>query len=88
MNVIFSLSFLALGKDKDYMDESEHANYDRSRLIKDSVPKDNSESKTRLSKVMQIKLPVSHVKTVTSKTIQFFSILIYIVLESIRGRTV
>lgn len=88
MNVIFSLSFLALGKDKDYMDESEHANYDRSRLIKDSVPKDSSESKTRLSKVMQIKLPVSHVKTVTSKTIQFFSILIYIVLESIRGRTV
>uniref|UniRef100_A0A9L0SHE8 Anoctamin 3 n=1 Tax=Equus caballus TaxID=9796 RepID=A0A9L0SHE8_HORSE len=42
---------LALGKDKDYMDESEHANYDRSRLIKDSVPKDSSESKTRLSKV-------------------------------------
>uniref|UniRef100_A0ABI7XIH8 Anoctamin n=1 Tax=Felis catus TaxID=9685 RepID=A0ABI7XIH8_FELCA len=41
---------LALGKDKDYMDESEHANYDRSRLIKDSVPKDNSESKAKLSK--------------------------------------
>uniref|UniRef100_A0A8D0XQ40 Uncharacterized protein n=1 Tax=Sus scrofa TaxID=9823 RepID=A0A8D0XQ40_PIG len=43
---------LALGKDKDYMDESEHANYDRSRLIKDFVPKNNSESKTRLPKVM------------------------------------
>lgn len=41
---------LALGKDKDYMDESEHANYDRSRLIKDFVPKNNSESKTRLPK--------------------------------------
>ncbi|XP_029771415.1 anoctamin-3 [Suricata suricatta] len=41
---------LALGKDKDYMDESEHANYDRSRLIKDFVPKDNSESKAKLSK--------------------------------------
>ncbi|KAF3821950.1 hypothetical protein GH733_007324 [Mirounga leonina] len=40
----------ALGKDKDYMDDSEHANYDRSRLIKDSVPKDNSESKAKLSK--------------------------------------
>ncbi|KAG8510784.1 Anoctamin-3, partial [Galemys pyrenaicus] len=40
---------LALGKDKDYMDESEHAHYDRSRLIKDFVPKDNTESKTRLS---------------------------------------
>lgn len=35
------------------MDESEHANYDRSRLIKDIVPKDNSDSKTRLSKVTQ-----------------------------------
>ncbi|XP_077722295.1 anoctamin-3 isoform X4 [Canis aureus] len=41
---------LALGKDKDYMDESEHANYDRSRLIRDSVPRDNSESKAKLSK--------------------------------------
>nr|KAF6342457.1 anoctamin 3 [Pipistrellus kuhlii] len=41
---------LALGKDKDYLDESEHANYDRSRLIKDFVPKDDSESKKRLSK--------------------------------------
>lgn len=38
------------GKDKDYMDESEHAHYDRSRLIKDFVPKDNIESKTKLSK--------------------------------------
>lgn len=52
MDIMFSFSFLALGKDKDYMDESEHANYDRSRLIKDFVPKNNSESKTRLPKVM------------------------------------
>lgn len=62
MDIIFSFSFLALGKDKDYMDESEHANYDRSRLIKDSVPKDNSESKAKLSKVIQTKLSISHVK--------------------------
>ncbi|KAF6102012.1 anoctamin 3 [Phyllostomus discolor] len=41
---------LALGKDKDYLDESEHANYDRSRLIKDFVPKENSESRRRLPK--------------------------------------
>uniref|UniRef100_A0A8B9Y3J6 Anoctamin n=1 Tax=Bos mutus grunniens TaxID=30521 RepID=A0A8B9Y3J6_BOSMU len=39
-----------LGKDKDYTDESEHANYDRSRLIKDFVPKNNSEPKPRLPK--------------------------------------
>lgn len=41
---------LALGKDKDFTDESEHANYDRSRLIKDFVPKNNSEPKPRLPK--------------------------------------
>uniref|UniRef100_A0A4W2FMM7 Anoctamin n=1 Tax=Bos indicus x Bos taurus TaxID=30522 RepID=A0A4W2FMM7_BOBOX len=41
---------LDLGKDKDYTDESEHANYDRSRLIKDFVPKNNSEPKPRLPK--------------------------------------
>ncbi|KFO23952.1 Anoctamin-3 [Fukomys damarensis] len=40
-----------LGKDKDYMDESEHANYDRSRLINDFVIKGKCESKTKLSKV-------------------------------------
>ncbi|KAB0399937.1 hypothetical protein E2I00_014804 [Balaenoptera physalus] len=40
----------ALGKDKDYTDESEHANYDRSRLIKDFVPQNNSEPKPRLPK--------------------------------------
>lgn len=52
-------SFLALGKDKDYMDESEHANYDRSRLINDFVTKDKPESKTKLSKVMQVKLSIN-----------------------------
>lgn len=62
MDVIFSFFFLALGKDKDYMDESEHAAYDRSRLIKDFVPKDNSESKAKLSKVTQTQLSVSHLK--------------------------
>ncbi|XP_015290452.3 anoctamin-3 isoform X1 [Macaca fascicularis] len=41
---------LALGKDKDYTDESEHATYDRSRLINDFVIKDKSEFKTKLSK--------------------------------------
>lgn len=41
---------VALGKDKDYMDESEHANYDRSRLINDFVIKGKCESKTKLSK--------------------------------------
>lgn len=51
MDLIIYVSFLALGKDKDFLDESEHANYDRSRLIKDFVPKDDSESKKRLSKV-------------------------------------
>uniref|UniRef100_A0A2K6ESU8 Anoctamin 3 n=1 Tax=Propithecus coquereli TaxID=379532 RepID=A0A2K6ESU8_PROCO len=40
----------ALGKDKDYTDESEHATYDRSRLINDFVIKDKSEFKTKLSK--------------------------------------
>ncbi|XP_058161610.1 anoctamin-3 isoform X5 [Dasypus novemcinctus] len=39
---------LALGKDKDYMDESEHANYDRSRLINNSVCKDKSDSNPRV----------------------------------------
>lgn len=67
MDVIFSFSFLALEKDKDYMDESEHANYDRSRLIKDSVPKDNSESKAKLSKVIQTKLSISHLKAICLK---------------------
>lgn len=52
MDIIIFFSFVALGKDKDYLDESEHANYDRSRLIKDFVLKDNSESKRRLPKVM------------------------------------
>lgn len=52
MDIIIFFSFVALEKDKDYLDESEHANYDRSRLIKDFVPKDNSESKRRLPKVM------------------------------------
>lgn len=56
MDLIVFVSFLGLGKDKDYLDESEHANYDRSRLIKDFVPKDDSESKKRLSKVRQGKL--------------------------------
>ncbi|XP_037695094.1 anoctamin-3 isoform X2 [Choloepus didactylus] len=43
---------LALGRDKDYMDESEHANYDRSRLITSSVFKDKSDSKPKvLSKI-------------------------------------
>lgn len=42
---------LALGKDKDYTDESEHATYDRSRLINDFVIKDKSEFKTKLSKI-------------------------------------
>ncbi|CAO2579570.1 Ano3, partial [Lemmus lemmus] len=46
----FSEFCLALGKDKDYMDESEHANYDRSRLLNDFVIKDKPESKTKLSK--------------------------------------
>ncbi|XP_040836223.1 anoctamin-3 isoform X1 [Ochotona curzoniae] len=41
---------LALGKDKDYSDESEHANYDRSRLINDVATKEKPESKTKLSK--------------------------------------
>ncbi|KAF7462193.1 hypothetical protein GHT09_013007 [Marmota monax] len=41
---------LALGKEKDYMDESEHANYDRSRLINDFVIKDKPESKAKSSK--------------------------------------
>lgn len=72
MDVIVFVSFLDLGKDKDYMDESEHANYDRSRLIKDFIPKDNSESKRRLPKVMQIILSVSHLKTIASKTFQYF----------------
>uniref|UniRef100_A0A2K6ESW5 Anoctamin n=1 Tax=Propithecus coquereli TaxID=379532 RepID=A0A2K6ESW5_PROCO len=48
------LLFSSLGKDKDYTDESEHATYDRSRLINDFVIKDKSEFKTKLSKVMQI----------------------------------
>lgn len=87
MDVIFSFSFLALGKNKDYTDESEHANYDRSRLIKDFVPQNNSEPKPRLPKVMQTKQSVSHLKTLTSQSIQFFSILIDIVLERIRGHT-
>ncbi|KAL6087732.1 hypothetical protein STEG23_027142, partial [Scotinomys teguina] len=43
----------ALGKDKDYMDESEHANYDRSRLLNDFVIKDKPESKTKVSKTIQ-----------------------------------
>lgn len=60
MDIIFSFSFLDLGKDKDYTDESEHANYDRSRLIKDFVPKNNSEPKPRLPKVMQTKQSISH----------------------------
>nr|XP_035967387.1 anoctamin-3-like [Halichoerus grypus] len=63
---------LALGKDKDYMDDSEHANYDRSRLIKDSVPKDNSESKAKLSKVIQSKLSISHLKAVFLKPFNSF----------------
>ncbi|XP_076970360.1 anoctamin-3 isoform X3 [Tamandua tetradactyla] len=43
---------LALGRDKDYMDDSEHANYDRSRLISNSVFKDKSDSKPKvLSKI-------------------------------------
>uniref|UniRef100_A0A4W2FLW6 Anoctamin 3 n=1 Tax=Bos indicus x Bos taurus TaxID=30522 RepID=A0A4W2FLW6_BOBOX len=46
---------LDLGKDKDYTDESEHANYDRSRLIKDFVPKNNSEPKPRLPKIQEFK---------------------------------
>lgn len=50
------LSLLALGKEKDYMDESEHANYDRSRLLNDFVIKDKPESKTKLSKVNQTEL--------------------------------
>ncbi|CAH6788135.1 Ano3 [Phodopus roborovskii] len=46
----FSDFCLALGKDKDYMDESEHANYDRSRLLNDFAIKDKPESKTKSSK--------------------------------------
>lgn len=38
------------------MDESEHANYDRSRLLNDFVIKDKPESKTKLSKVNQTEL--------------------------------
>lgn len=56
MHITFSFSVLALGKDKDYMDESEHANYDRSRLLNDFVIKDKPESKTKLSKVIHTKL--------------------------------
>lgn len=72
MNITVFVSVLALGKDKDYMDESEHANYDRSRLIKDFVPKDNSEPKRRLPKVMQIKLSISLWKIIISKPFQFY----------------
>lgn len=50
------LSLSALGKDKDYMDESEHANYDRSHLLNDFVIKDKPESKTKLSKVIKTEL--------------------------------
>lgn len=56
IDITFSFSFVALGKDKDYTDESEHATYDRSRLINDFVIKDKSEFKTKLSKVMRTKL--------------------------------
>lgn len=56
MRITVYLSLLALGKDKDYMDESEHANYDRSRLLNDFVIKDKPESKTKLSKVIQTEL--------------------------------
>lgn len=70
------------------MDDSEHANYDRSRLIKDFVPKGNPDNKTRLPKVMQTKLSVNHLNTImTLKAFQLFSILIYIVLENTRRHT-
>lgn len=51
MYLILFVSFLDLEEDKDYLDESEHANYDRSRLIKDVFPEDDSESEKKLSKV-------------------------------------
>ncbi|GAB1286670.1 Anoctamin-3 [Apodemus speciosus] len=45
-----SFADLTLGKEKEYMDESEHANYDRSRLLNDFVTKNKPESKTKRSK--------------------------------------
>ncbi|KAL0629153.1 Anoctamin-3 [Plecturocebus cupreus] len=50
----------ALGKDKDYTDESEHATYDRSRLINDFVTKDKSEFKTKLSKSLTLLLRLEY----------------------------
>ena len=38
------------------MDESEHANYDRSRLLNDFVTKNKPDSKTKESKVIQTEL--------------------------------
>jgi anoctamin-3 len=60
LDATFTFFFVALGKDKVYMDESEHANYDRSRLINDFVIKDKAESKTKLSKVILTKLLTRH----------------------------
>jgi hypothetical protein len=70
MNVTFSVFFLALGKDKDYLDESEHANYDRSRLLNDFVTKDKPASKTKLSKVIKTELLMHNFRNMIFKTFE------------------